>query len=301
VTGLEARRLVRAGTHVISPRYWRWRRFLRQLTLDPDRLLPPVEEPTERDFIICGCPRSGTSLLSAMLHQPPRSVVVMEPWDGMRVPPMELFGSLREEIDRTDHLTRGKLDFQALSSDGDVRWRREGALPEAIRTMGGYMLGVKWPAFWRYLEFLPNTKFLVSLRHPAEVIGSFKRVGGRLSQGLEYDIAFNRKMNEELRRTRDVALRRVRFFDYVHERILPYLAHPNVLAVRYERWFSEPDQLLDEISQFLEVDLRDARALIREPEHRVSLNTNEVTLIQERCRTAAALGYATAAPVPGTN
>jgi hypothetical protein len=258
-----------------------------------------MEEPSERDFIICGCPRSGTSLLSALLHQPPHSVVVMEPWDGMRLPAKELFGSLREEIDRTGHLTRGKLDFQALSSDGDVRWRREGTLPEAVQTVEGYALGVKWPAFWRYLEFLPNTKFVVCIRHPAEVIASFKRVGGRLSQGLEYDIAFNWRMNQELKQTRDGALRRVRFFDYVHERILPHLSRPNVLPVRYERWFNEPQQVLEELSHFLGSDLGDTRALIREPEHRVGLDPTEQALLREQCRTAAALGYAAAPSASG--
>jgi hypothetical protein len=225
----------------------------------------------------------------------------MEPWDGMRVAVKELFGSLREEIDRTSQLTRGKLDFRALSSDGDVRWRREGALREAVQTIDDYMLGVKWPAFWRYLELLPNTKFLVCLRHPDEVIASFKRVGGRLSEGQEYDIAFNMSMNQELKRTRDVALRRIRFFDYVHERILPYLSRPNVLPVRYESWFTEPQRVLEEISDFLGTDLRDTRALIREPEHRFGLDANEQALVQEHCRTAAALGYAAAAPTPGTD
>jgi hypothetical protein len=224
----------------------------------------------------------------------------MEPWDGMRVPPDNLFGSLREEIARTGRLTRGKLDFDALSADGEVRWRREGTLPEEVRVIDGYQLGVKWPAFWRYLEFLPNTKFLVCLRNPAEVIASFKRVGGRLSQGLEYDIAFNRRMNEELSRTRDLALRQIRFFDYVHDRILPHLVRPNVLAVRYERWFVEPERVVEELSRFLAADLSTPRALIRPPEYRIGLDPSELVLLQEECRTAEALGYSTMSIAPET-
>jgi hypothetical protein len=301
VTGRELVRRTRGVAHVASPRYWRWRRFLSQLTLDPDGLARPVPEPTDRDFIICGCPRTGTSLLNAVLHQPPRSLTVMEPWDGMRLPPAELFRSLREEIDRTGRLGRGKLDARALSVDGQVRWRREGAEPIPVETVDGYLLGIKWPGFWRYLELLPTTRFLVCLRHPVEVIASFKRVGGRLAQGLEYDIAFNAKMNEEVKWTKDVTLRRIEFFDYVHERILPHLSRSNVLPVRYERWFTEPHQVLEEISRFLGEDLRDTRAVIREPEHRNDLDARDLAFIRERCRTATALGYATAAATSGTD
>jgi hypothetical protein len=222
----------------------------------------------------------------------------MEPWDGMRLPPSELFDSLRGEIARSGRLTRGKLDIDALSADGEVLWQREGILQEEVRVMDGYLLGVKWPAFWRYLDLLPTTKFLVCLRHPAEVIASFKRVGGRLSQGLEYDIAFNRRMNEELSRTRDLALRRIRFFDFVHDRILPHLGRPNVLPVRYERWFVEPDRVVEEISQFLGADLTDSRAVIRAPEHRIVLDSREGLLLEEECRTSAALGYSIKPLVP---
>src|SRR5687768_7844985 len=35
----------RSVLHLGSPRYWRWRRFLSRLTLDPDRLPQPVDGP----------------------------------------------------------------------------------------------------------------------------------------------------------------------------------------------------------------------------------------------------------------
>jgi hypothetical protein len=214
----------------------------------------------------------------------------MEPWDGMRLPPSELFGSLRREIADTGCIARGKLDIGALSADGEVLWHEEGAAPEEVSVQDGYLLGVKWPAFWRYLELLPTTRFLVCLRHPMEVIASFKRVGGRLAQGLEYDTAFNRRMNAELETTRAVELRRIRFFDFVHSRIIPYLSRKNVLAVRFERWFSEPERLLAEISDFLEVDLRGSSAIIRRPSAQ-GMDEAEAALIREQCETASALGY----------
>jgi Sulfotransferase family len=262
-----------------------------ELRLDPDRLPRPVPPPGPRDFIICGCPRTGTSLLSALIHQPPACLTVMEPWDGMRLPAAELFASLRQEIEQTGHLGRGKLDLGAMSADGEVRWRAEGAVQTAVTTTPDYRLGVKWPAFWRYLELLPATKFLVCLRNPLEVIASFKRVGGRLARGLEYDIAFHREMNAELSRVRNIALRRVRLFDYVHERILPHFARPEVLSVRYERWFTEPTEVLAEISDFLETDLTNAKVAIRPPVSKDWLDDGEHDLVRRHCQTAPALGY----------
>jgi hypothetical protein len=80
------------------------------------------------------------------------------------------------------------------------------------------------------------------------------------------------------------------FFDYVHERILPFLSKPNVLAVRYERWHSDPDALREEIGEFLGVQLQPGPAKIRCPVT-VHLPARERALIQRECRTATAIGY----------
>lgn len=291
---MKSRELVRAGrrvAHVASPRYWRWRHFLTQLTLDPDQLTSPLDSPDERDFIICGCQSTGKTLVSALLNQPPVALTVIEPWDGMRLPPAQLFNSLREEIDRTGNTARGK-QVDALRSDGEVLLRREGPQRAPVATGDDYVLGVEWAAFWRYLDLLPTTRFLVCLRHPVEVIASFKRKGGALGQGHDYEIAFNRKMNTELKRISDVRLRRIRMYDYINSRILPHLSRPEVLPIRYERWFSEPELVQSEISDFLDTDVMRPETLVkRPPEVGVELGRRELALIREQCRTAEALGY----------
>jgi len=279
---------------MVSPRYRRWKRLLAGLTFDPDGLSRPVERPGERDFVICGCPRTGTSFLSAMLYQPPSVVTVMEPWDGMRLPPAELFASLRGEIEGSGRMTRGRLNVGALFGDGRVEWGRDGEFPHPIRVGDGYVLGVKWPAFWRYLELLPDTKFLVCLRDPVEVVASLRSAGGRIAEGLDYDIPFNRRMNDELRAaTRDAALRRVLLYDYVNSRLLPYLGSANVFVVRYERWFDENDALLSEIGGFLGLDLGPGPAAIRPGEPVRDPDVEE--LVRAHCSTSEALGY----PLPG--
>ncbi|MGH8934737.1 MAG: sulfotransferase [Acidimicrobiia bacterium] len=274
------------------PRHRRWRRLLRSLPLDPDQLPRPLEAPSERDFIICGCSRTGTSLLSAVLFRPPNVVTVMEPWDGMRLSPAQLFQSLRAEIGGEGMLGRGRLDLHALREERLVRWSPDGATPLRLELEPSYLLGVKWPIFWRYLELLPTTRFLVCLRHPLEVIASFKRTGGRLAQGLDYETAFNRAMNEELgRAASDPAERRVLLYDYVHSRLLPHLERPNVMVVRFERWFDDPAGLLGELGDFLGLELSEERVALQPPPRETGLSRQEVELIRRRCTTAGALGY----------
>lgn len=276
----------------LSPRRRRWLRFLHRLPLDPDELEAPVAPPGPRDFIICGCPRTGTSLLAASLFQPPSVITVMEPWDGMRLPPADLFRSIRREVARTGQLRRGRLDLVALQETGSVRWCRDGATPVNLHLDPDHLLGVKWPAFWRYLQLLPDTKFLVCLRHPLEVVGSFRRAGGRLAEGLDYDTRFNRRMNEALRAaTDDPALRRVLLFDYVHRRILPHLDAPNVQVVRYERWFEDPEGLLGEVGGFLGARLGPPPVRIHPPEPGPRLDPEERRLIERHLTIAAPLGY----------
>lgn len=283
---------VRASVGVLSPRHRRWQRFLRELPLDPDTLPRPLAAPGVRDFIICGSPRSGTTLAAAMLYQPPRVVTVMEPWDGMRLAPAALFGSLRDEIAQTGQLSRGKLDINALGTGGSVQWWREGEHAHEVSTTPGYLLGVKWPGYWRFLELLPDTKFVLCLRHPLAAIGSYKQAGGRLTRGLNYDTPFNRAMNQYLlAETRDAVLRRVLLFDYVHSRILPYLARRNVFVLRYERWFTEREPLLAELSAFLGVELGPGYPVLHPPRSTSALTPGEVALVRRHCATAAALGY----------
>jgi hypothetical protein len=275
----------------LSPRRWRWNRFLSGLALDPDALTKPVEAPSEHDFIICGASRTGTSLLSAALFQPPKVVTVMEPWDGMRLPPAALFRSLRDEIKRSGRLSRGRLNVPALLAEGQVEWGHDGEYPTEVSVEEGYLMGIKWPVFWRYLDLLPNTKFIICVRHPVEVIRSFRKTGGRLTEGLDYEIAFNRCMNRELRMEGSPTIRRVLLYEYVNSRLLLHLTKPNVFVVRYERWFSGAAGLLGELGSFLGVDVASPRARIRAPSNTSAASDEETALIRRFCPSAAAMGY----------
>lgn len=274
----------RVAGHV-SPRHRAWRQLLSSCDLDPDQLPTPLASPGPNDFIICGAPRSGTALATAALFQPPHSVTVMEPWDGLRLPPDQLFRSLREEL-ASGQLRRGRLDIGALRSEGAVRWCRDGELTSAVEASDDTLLGVKWPSFWRYLDLLPETKFVVCVRDPAEVVASYRTKGGRIGMGLEYDVPFNARMNAELGRIDDVEQRRIALYDYVYERIIPHLEQPNVFELRYERWFNDKAGVVNQLARFLDRPLDPRTVLIRPPQHRVSDGPLRVP-----SRTSDRLGY----------
>lgn len=275
-------------------RRYRWRRLLRSCRLDPGQLPLPLEEPGASDFIICGCPRSGTSLLAAVLFRPPESVVSMEPWDGLRLPPAELFRSLRSEISTTGRLTRGRLDAPAATTGGRVLWRRDGEMAIDVTTAPGFLLGVKWPAFWRYLDLLPSTKFLVCVRDPVEVVSSFGKVGGRLAAGLDYDVAFNARMNADLEAaTDDPRTRRALLYEYVNSAVARHSTDPNVLIVRYERWFDDPESLVADMAAFLGVKPFQPAVSIRPPSPPDEPDLAD--LVERWCPSARALGYGSGA------
>lgn len=276
----------------LSPQRRRWLRFLRELPLDPMTLPQPIEEPPDGDFIICGCPRSGTTLLAAQLFQPPRLVTVMEPWDGMRLPPAELFRSLRREIVEQGRLRRGRLDAAALGAEGAVRWQAEGANPVPLEVDEDFRLGVKWPAYWRFLDLLPRTRFVVCLRHPAEVVSSFKRKGGRLGEGLEYDTLFHRAMNQALLLdATHPAERRALLYERINASLLPHLERPEVFPVRYERWFEDPETLQRELQDFLRVELRPWPARLHTATAPTSLEAEDLAALRRHGASARALGY----------
>jgi len=155
-----------------------------------------------------------------------------------------------------------------------------------------WLLGVKWPGYWRYLGRLPGTRFIGCLRDPTEVIASFKAAGGRVAEGLQYETRFNCDLNRDLLEvTGDPALRRVLLFEYVHRRLLPHLGRPDVLVVRYERWFQDRDALMGEIGQFLGRTMTPGRVELRKSSTVEVLSPRDRELIAAHCSTAAELGY----------
>ena len=233
----------------MSPRHRRWRQTLRSLTLDPTALPRPLAEPGPRDFII-GV-RTGTALLTAALYQPPAVVTVMEPWDTMRLPPAELFRSLRAEL-AAGILRRGRLDIDALLGPARSFWCSDGACPSEVATTDTTLLGVKFPAFWQYLDLLPNTKFLVSGARTC-CYGPLLRAGRGAARTAVWTTGSLQPAPEPvaagaLRHRRCSPSRSV---DTINLKVLEHADRANVHLVRYENWGADEAAQMHEISRFL--------------------------------------------------
>lgn len=267
----------------------RWQLRRTTLRLDLERLPRPVAEPGARDVIICGVPRSGTALATAMVFQPPVAVAVMEPWDALRLPPAELFASLREEL-ATGTLRRGRLDVAALRAEREVRWCRDGESTASVEAGPETVLAVKFPTLWQYLGVLPHTRFLVCVRDPLEVVTSCRVEGGRLAHGLDYDVAFNRQLNRCLTDlTDDPVRRRVAFYDAVGDAVLAALDAANVHLVRYERWTADPAGQLADIAAFVDAPLGPPTVDVRR--RALPAHEEDRAAVARWCRTGEALGY----------
>jgi hypothetical protein len=267
----------------------RWRRLLARSRYDPSND-PNLDEAGDKDFVIAGCPRSGTSLLASQLFRPPDIVAYLEPWDGLRMPLAPLMDSLRTEI-RTGTMRRGRLDMEALERDREVRWIRDGEKTYQVNAKPDFQLGVKWPAFWRYVPLLETTRFVICVRDPVTSLASFASSGGRLAAGLDYDVAINREMNRELRsRTRDPVARGAMMWEYINSRLLPYFRQRNVLVVRYEEWFEDLDGLLRRMADFLGEELQGSNVELRRPRSDDSNNSIR-DAVARHCPTSALLGY----------
>jgi hypothetical protein len=277
-----------------------WKSFDQSIAeFDPATLARPLTQPSARDFIICGAPRTGTTFLCGLLFQPPKVVTVMQPWDGLRIPVGDLFRSIRAEVS-SGIMARGRLDLDALCRQGQMSVVAEGSQPYRVETDKAFLLGIKWPVFYRYIGMLPDTKFVICVRDPVDVVESYKRGTadpGRRAFGKGYanPNGFNREMNNYLRAaTWSAARRRILMFDYHYERILPYLSRPNVLLVRHERWFIDPSRLRSEISSFLGVEIGPGHVPVQRSVMSGTIDTKLRASILARSTTAAALGYCAA-------
>jgi hypothetical protein len=139
-----------------------------------------------------------------------------------------------------------------------------------------------------------ETKFVVCVRHPFDAIASFKSVGGSVSRGQEYAVAFNRDLNREVRRQAGwrVARRRVELYAQLQEAILPHLERPERFVARYEGWFEAGGRQWASLADFLGVDLPPTPIRLRHESKRSLLSDSERAYIRHRCgHIAEALGY----------
>jgi hypothetical protein len=160
------------------------------------RLGQDVAVDSGRPIFVVGCPRSGTTLLSVLLHAHPN--IAMPPETRFLLPAYyerEKFGDLRQEANRrrlADQITGKGTAFRDLRLDRAATINAiVAARPtlgsafatiwqEFARSRGKLRWGEKRPAYWREMDVImrlfPTAQIVHLVRDPRSCVASLMRV-----------------------------------------------------------------------------------------------------------------------------
>jgi Sulfotransferase family len=193
-----------------------------------------------RPIFVVGCPRSGTTLLSAMLHAHPR--IAMPPETRFLIPvyrERRRFGDLRVRANRrrlARRMTRPSSRFDDLGLDRRTVIRRIVDGPPTIGSAAGTVWreyaqsrgkarwGEKRPIYWRYLDVVlrlfPDAQVVHLVRDGRACVASLKQVdwwtGGVLDAMATWTLA-ERELGRVARRLPPDAIHRMRYEDLLDD------------------------------------------------------------------------------------
>jgi hypothetical protein len=251
------------------------------------------------------------------LHRPPERIAISDPAGAWR-----RFWRKRGKSEAIlDELRkwRGKVrrgaevpgldEAPGYRGDGHVDTWAEGGRKTKVSydVTSGFWLGLKNPEiFLEHLDIFlaQGLRCVVSVRHPVPVINSWvwhPRGGVMALPEGERDRALagdGRKVFGAGRSLvfssaeRSVEERRIALYNHLTSKILDHQGDPNLMIIRHEDWFREPEALLCEVESF--IGMEPSGELVLEPvqsQLRIGLSAREVELISERCVRAGELGY----------
>jgi hypothetical protein len=273
-------------------------------TVPSMRETPSYPLPRDRVFLLTGLPRSGTTYLAAVLHDPPRAICQSEArgawkraWranaDDDEI--LRILGSLRSDVAEG----RPTTTFQGTSGyegQGRVDTWNQPKQDRVVAADSDFHFGAKNPEI--FLDWLPRWRRLgfrvvVTLRHPAAVINSWLgRRMTRLAAGKPVVGTFGHGDATTFSATEDDPLDRcIALHEHLSKRIVDHLDDDGVFLVRYDGWFSD-DDLLRRIRRFLGLPNSGppSPAPMR-PEPPRHLSANDVERIRVGCVHAEALGF----------
>ncbi len=251
----------------------------------------------QRTFLMTGPPRSGTTYLSAVLHDPPRIITVSDPaglWKryytthGKSEAILEEIESFRAQIvagEPTPTLegTPGYAGQQRVDT-----WNQK-KRSATYSVAGTTLIGFKNPEiFLDHLEIFVKAGIptLITVRHPEAVISSWKNSDPRRPLGF----ANGDSLIHTPKSTSPIE-RRIDLLNHMTGLIIAARTAPNVLLIRYEDWFENAP--IGKISDFLSLD--EPFSLIPPPikPGPVALEPEELALIRKRLAVYEDLGYQT--------
>jgi hypothetical protein len=245
-----------------------------------------------QNILITGVPRSGTTLLTTLLHAVPNCVALSEPLqlrsikDGLASPNdyarrlVELIKDLRREISegRPMPIRRDKTNRTVASN----YWRRVAVGTEqrmeatfevrqeacAVETADFTLCIKNCGQFTSCLEALttiPGVVPIAVIRHPVPCLLSWRSLSLPVSNGR---LKFGEQFHPELRRIKkieDALLRQVRLLDWYFE---AYHRHRERLhIIRYEDLVQSPDLLRRHVDIPADHTLPELQSMNQRPEY----------------------------------
>ena len=255
-------------------------------------------------FALSGLPRSGTTYLAAVLHDPPSTITMSEArgawkqaWrNGANT---EVIAELMHEFHERIRVGEAVATFEGTpgySGDARVDTWNQPKIERAIDTTPGFRLGFKNPEV--FLDWLPQLRELgipvvITVRHPVTIVNSWlKKRTMRITRGKDPAGHFgNGDATTFTASASDPIDRCIELHEYLATKIVKLLDDPGVLIIRYEHWFSD-DNLLTQIVDFL--GLHSSKGLsprpIR-PETPNLLDDDAIERLRTGCLSAEPLGY----------
>ena len=246
-----------------------------------------------RTYVISGVPRSGTTYISALLHRPPTSITISDP-----------FGAWRRHYARhgagPEVLSEIEAWRRRIESEEVVPLLPEPALGEtpvrvdtwsltkemrSVHTTPGFFLGMKNPEI--FLGMLPvfldaGLKVVVSVRDPVAVVNSWVHAApDRARDCVQGRCALFTSDHA------DPASRRVELYQYLTGLIAPHVGDPRVCIVRHEAWYDDGLAQLARVTNFLDMPMLEDLRPPPAPPLAIQLPESEVALIRARCTTPA--------------
>ncbi|MBT0585055.1 sulfotransferase family protein [Alteromonas oceanisediminis] len=229
------------------------------------------KKTSPRDFLITGLPRSGTSLLCNLLHKAPDVVVVNEPTevfsalekDPTCLPLDRLYRSLRTDIVIGNGIKNKVSASGNVIEDTRINDGRRHYQPHFQST--DFRLGTKNPLAYlsrlRVLcDALPEMPIIVMVRHPLDVIASWKASFSHLNN-VDFNIIpfadetdplldpVQIRLLHAIRHEPYLPVKRVLYFNYLAEMIRR--DKERVLVVRYEDLVGRPKSTMLSVTQHI--------------------------------------------------